>query len=330
MKHFQHAEGLLSRDEAIEFLEKKLEISDAKDLLTNNPVALLDRIAHHITEAVPFQNLTMMSAPVGTLHVPDMTKIKTELMAGRGALHHGNNMFLCELLDALDFKAYLVHATVVNPDDHCVVIVTAMPSGETGGSYLLDNGIPLAYGEAVPLNFEGESPVCDLGHSVYKLRRDGDTYTRFTAKRGNTYVTSTEFKNPDIVFEWKRTLSFNTKPFNIAEFAKVMEFPYTKYFGTLGNFIFSVTRGDVVHIIEDFDKSTAELSLKHHVIKPCGHVESRLENVEDFIACIKKITTVYNDDELRGAMKNLVHYKRSFNEKNGIREKTNPENGFPI
>ena len=330
MEHFQHAEGLLSRDEAFEFLEKNLEISEAKDLLYSNPVTLLDRIAHHYTEAVPFQNLTMMAGPVGTLHVPDIKKINTELMAGRGGLHHGNNMFLCELLDALDFKAYIVHATVVNPDDHCVVIVTAMPSGETGESYLLDNGIPLAYGEAVPLNFEGESPVCDLGHSVYKFGRDGDTYTRFTAKRGNTYVTSTEFKNPDIVFEWKRTFSFNTKPFNVAEFVKIMEFPYTKYFGTFGNFVFSVTRGDVVHIIEDFDKSTAELSLKHHVMKPCGHVERRLGDVDDFIACVKKLSTVYSEDELRRAMKNLVHYKKSFIEENGIREKADQENDFPI
>ena len=330
MEGTNHVQGIIGHDEALGFLEQNLGIPDAKDLLSNDPVTLLDRIAHHYTEAVPFQNLTILSASIGTLGVPDIEKIKSERMAGRGGLCYGNNVFLCELVCALGFKAYIAGGTVVNPDDHLVLIVTTMPSGDTGVSYLLDHGIPLALGKAVPLNFEGESAVCDLGHSIYKFKRDGDTYTRFTAKHGKTYVSSSEFRNPNTVFEWKRTFSFNTDPIDVAAFAKMMEFPYTKFFGTFGNFLFSITRGEVLHIIEDFDKSTPELSVKHHEMRPSGTVSSRLGNLDDIVACFKKILTVYSEEELRRAMENLVHYKKGFIQENGIREKTNPENDCPV
>ena len=330
MEAIKHSQGILGHDEALGFLEKNLGISDAKDLLSNNPVTLLDRIAHHYTEAVPFQNLTILSASIGTLDVPDIEKIKSERMAGRGGLCYGNNLFLCELVCALGFKAYMARGTVVNPGSHPVVIVTTMPSGDTGESYLLDHGIPLALGKAVPLNFEGESPVCDLGHSIYKFKRDGDTYTRFTAKRGKIYISSSEFSNPDTIFEWKRTFSFNTDPIDVAALPKMVEVPYTKYFGTFGNLLFSICRGEVLHIIEDFDKSTTELSIKHHEMRPSGTVSSRLRSVDDIVACFTKILTAYSEEELRKTMENLVYYKMGFVQQNGIREKTSPENDCPV
>ena len=330
MEGINQADGILGHDEALGFLETNLGISNAKDLLFNSPVTLLDRIAHHYTEAVPFQNLAILSANIGTLCVPDRKKIKSEQMAGRGGLCYGNNIFLYELVCALGFKAYIAGGNVIYPGDHIVLIVTGMPSGATGKSYALDHGLPLALGKAVPLNFERESAVCDLGHSIYKFRRDGNTYTRFTAKRGKIYISSSEFTNPDTVFEWKRTFSFNTHPIDVAAFDKMMEYPYTKFWGTFGNFLFSITRGEVLHIIEDFDKSTPELSVKHHEMRPSGTVSSRLKNVDDIVARFKKIVTAYSEEELRGAMDNLVHYKKGFIRENGIREKTNPENDCPV
>ena len=171
-------------DEALDYLVEQLGISDAADLLTQDPLALLDKLSSLCTEMVTFQNITILSSLIGTIDVPSLDQIQFDHLAGRGGMFYGHNRFCFELLCALGYKAHMASGQVTKPDDHLVVIVDAMPNGDSDTPYLVDNGFGFPHHAAISLNFDTKSPVYNVGHSIFTITREGELYSRWSAKQG--------------------------------------------------------------------------------------------------------------------------------------------------
>ena len=318
MEEGSQCEGIFTYQEALDFLENLLGISDASELLPRDPLSLLNKLSVRYLEVLPFQNITNMSAPIGAISVPSLEEIKSDHLTGRGGVCYGHNRFIFELLCAMGYKAHLSSGCVENPGDHLVVIVDAMPNGDTTTSYLLDNGFGFPHNQAIPLDFDTESPVYNLGHTIFKITREGDVYTRVTAKHGKTFVCSSEFDEEEAGFEWARTFTFTTKSNTVANILKAMDWSYKVRFGTDGNLLFALVQDGVLHLIEDFDQSTPELSVKYHQMSPSGTVTTRLVTMEDIICCCRALCPVFSEQEIRAALENMAHYKTiSVKEKGG-------------
>ena len=310
-------EGMFTFDEALDYLRNQLGISDATDALSRDPLGLLNKMSFQYSELVPFQNITNISCPIGTISVPSMEQIKSEHLSGRGGMCYGHNRFFFELICALGYKAHLAGAHAENPDGHLIVIIDAMPNGDNSTTYFFDNGFGYPHHQAVPLDFDRESPVYNLGHTLFKITRDGDLYTRLTAKHDKTFVCAYEYAKGHNKFEWSRSFTFTTGPIKIPHLVKSMNLPYKNVFGRFGSLTFILVQGEVLHSIEDFDESTPELNVKHHQMKPSGTVSIHLRSVDDIVSGVLQLCPVLIEEELRTAIKNAAHYKRIFVQEKG-------------
>ena len=309
-------EGIFTRTEALNYLTKQLDIIDAAHVLTRDPLALLEKLSIRYTERVPFQNITILSSPIGTIDVPSLDQIKSDHLSGRGGLCYGHNRFFCELLCALGYKAHMASGQVTNPDGHLVVIVDAMPNGDTGTPYFVDNGFGIPHHRPVPLDFETESPVYNLGHSIFKITREGELYTRWSAKQGTKFLCASEYEKGQNNFEWKKAFTFTTKPNTIANIVTGMDHSYKIRFGNSGTFLFALIQGEVVHYVEDYHQSTPEMDIKYHKMSPSGTVTTRFGSVDDIVSCLLKLSSVFSEEELRTAMMNMAMYKKTYVEEN--------------
>ena len=312
MAEIQHDSAIFTREEALSFLVKNFEMSDPMELLSKDPLRLLHQISGRYSETLPLQNISILHSPIQTICVPCLKKIKADRLAGRGGMCYGNNVFLCELLCALGYKAHVASASVVVPNDHIVVIVKAMPDGTSDTLYFLDNGFALPLQQAVPVNFETESPVYNLGHTIFKITKEGDVYSRFAAKHGKLFVSASDFESNDKTIEWTRCYTFSTKPSHIRGVEKGMEFSYQERFSRQGNLLFTIVRGNVLHWISDFDRSTAELNITYHKMSPSVTVSTKLDAADDIVRCFRDIFPGFTCQELMTAVENLANYKRTF------------------
>lgn len=89
-------------------------------LKTEPSVKFLKQIINGIVEHVPFQNLTMLTAP---RRRPSVETIKFEMLNGLGGLCTARNPFLHELLRHLGFEPRFVSSTMGEPDCHISLIV---------------------------------------------------------------------------------------------------------------------------------------------------------------------------------------------------------------
>lgn len=87
---------------------------------TEVSVEFLRQIVNGIVEFVPFQNLTMLTAPRSR---PTVGTIKFEMLNGMGGLCTARNPFLHELLRHLGFQPRFVSSTMGEPDCHISLIV---------------------------------------------------------------------------------------------------------------------------------------------------------------------------------------------------------------
>ena len=83
-----------------------------------------------------------------------------------------------------------------------------------------------------------------------------------------------------------------------------------------GNFRFTLRQGQVLHVIEDADKSTAELNVKYHKMSSSGTVTTRLGNVDGIVNCLLQLSSAFSEQELRTTLDNMAYYKRTFVQEN--------------
>ena len=168
----------------------------------------------------------------------------------------------------------------------------------------------------VPLDFETESPVYNLGHSIFKITRDGELYTRWSAMKGKEFLCAAEYEKEENNLEWNKAFTFTTKPNTIANVERAMNHCYKNEFGRSGTLLFALVQGEVLHFIEDFDKSVPEMNVKYHKMTPSGTVTTRFGSVDDIVNCLLKVSSVISEEELRTAITNMANYKKTYVEEN--------------
>ena len=215
---------MLNFKEAVHFLSTVLGVQYQEEKKQNDPLGFLNEIIHAFHLNVPFQSITLMSKPTHLRNKPTLEEIKEDVMSKRGGLCYTLNSFMKYLLEALGYKAYHVtsHINAPNAPDtsHLATVVEIQTI-----KYLVDVGIGYPTFEAIPLNFEKESPIYQESFLEYKFTRGGpDRFTRMHKK-----VNGYEFVPSDDL--WTVIYTVDIRPRELEFFNQSMSLLYS----TVGN-----------------------------------------------------------------------------------------------
>ena len=182
---------MLTKTEAIEFLQNEWKIEDVEQQLQNDREKFLNKLIVTAHEMVPFQMLfvgKLAFIPPEERKAPSMAEIDHMCMSGYGGNCIVINMFMSRLLKALGYSAFVCRATVTSYvfNSHLIVIVKDLVN--TGDLHLVDCGLGLPSFRAISLNFNEESPVyrdsfleykfIKLDGKVLRMHGDGDVVVR--------------------------------------------------------------------------------------------------------------------------------------------------------
>jgi arylamine N-acetyltransferase len=164
---------MLSKTEAIEFLQNEWKIKDVEQQLQNDREKFLNKLIITAHERVPFH--VFFAHMPQEWRITDFVDFDKWCMSGTGGHCGIINMFMWRLLTALGFNAYLcltivTKSTLLAP--HLVVIVKDLV--KTGDVHLVDCGLGQPSFRAISLNFNKESPVFRDSILEYKyIKEDG-------------------------------------------------------------------------------------------------------------------------------------------------------------
>ena len=153
---------MLTKTEAIEFLQNEWKLKDVERQLQNDREKFLNKLIVAAHEIVPFQMLflrTLAFIPSEERKVPTVEEIDHMCMSGDGGNCTFINMFMSRLLKALGYSAFVCLSIVTSHtfNSHLIVIVKDLVN--TGDLHLVDCGSGLPSFRAISLNFNEESPV---------------------------------------------------------------------------------------------------------------------------------------------------------------------------
>ncbi|XP_071811174.1 uncharacterized protein [Apostichopus japonicus] len=165
----------LTEDEAFWFLQNVLAMDKPQELLRKDRCEFLDSFTHLMNVKIPFTNIHILAGQdLTSLTCPTLQECKEAMMKCYGGNCVYINIFSKALLDVLGFKTFHVGAN--NPgealfDSHVSTIVSDL--SHPGSQHLVDPGTIRPLFEAIPLDFEKESPVYQFNYIKVKFfKRD--------------------------------------------------------------------------------------------------------------------------------------------------------------
>ncbi|XP_076335734.1 uncharacterized protein LOC143238952 isoform X2 [Tachypleus tridentatus] len=168
-------ESRLTKEEALYFISKILEIPEAKRKLVTDRSAFLDHVIQTIHQVIPFQNISLLSLEPDHRHIPTWAEIKEAMMAKQGGTCYILNVFVKYLLQALGFDVYHTASAFGFPNNHISTIVRNLSS--RGTKHLVDFSAFPTF-KAIPLDFKEESPVYSMSFLKFKFVRQGNLIIR--------------------------------------------------------------------------------------------------------------------------------------------------------
>lgn len=226
----------LSREEAIQFVTNVLGLSDPdRKLQEDHRVKFLDEIIKAIHASVPFQNITLLVQDVADQHIPTVEEIKADLMGGKGGLCYSIGTFVTYLLRALGYDAYMCAGsiTIFDSGNHVICVVRNLTS--PGSLHMVDAWSGWPTFEAIPLDFQDESPTYNFSFVKFKFLCKGTLIERYHWKTEE----SCSADNPQHLDGWRKTCEFDMAvPREIPFFQKPMSRVY-KQPGDLSPFLSS-------------------------------------------------------------------------------------------
>ena len=227
----------LGKEEAIQFVTNVLGIPDPDRKLQEDRVAFLNEIIKAIHCSVPFQNITLLVQDVVDQHVPTMEEIKADLLGKKGGLCYAVGVFGTYLLQALGYDAYMCAGSIMIFDsgNHVICIVRNLTS--PGSLHMVDAWTGWPTFEAIPLNFQDESPVYNFSFLEFKFIRKGTLIQRYHRK-GESYA-EIPFHTDQHLDGWRKMCEFDMAiPREIPFFEQPMSRVY-KQPGDLSPFLVS-------------------------------------------------------------------------------------------
>ncbi|XP_072035502.1 uncharacterized protein [Amphiura filiformis] len=202
---------MLSHKEAVRFLTDVLKIDSIQDKLTNDKAALLNEIINLYQRKIPFQSITVISRRDEDQHLSTMDDIKAQILSIQGGICYDHNIFMKHLLETLGFEVYL-NACETGLNGVCShVSVLAKNLVKTGDNYYVDVGTRDPFFQAIPLDFDKESPVYKCGFQVYKFVKEGEEIS-WWQKVNRSYSTVPQNEKGIIIDGWKKFMTFTLEP----------------------------------------------------------------------------------------------------------------------
>lgn len=213
----------LSKEEAIQFVTEVLEINPKK--FGEDRILFLNELIKAVHCSVPFQNITLLCQPEAYRHVPTLKEINTAVMGGYGGLCYTIGVFMTHLLEALGYEVYLSAGSINSSSSNNHVISIVQNLTFPGSKHLVDAWSGWPTFEAIPLDFENESPIYNHSYLEFKFVREGHTILRIHWK-GDKHLEASSCEY--VVDGWIRVCELDLTPRNISFFDQSMTNVYTK------------------------------------------------------------------------------------------------------
>ncbi|KAJ8039681.1 hypothetical protein HOLleu_13761 [Holothuria leucospilota] len=296
----------LSKEEAVLFLRDVLQVPNSLLLEKQPSLPFLNGIIKSYQNTIPWQTVTSWAVPNSQRHLPTWGEIKKRQFAKEGGMCYENNMFMKELLNALNFDVCYIPCQFWDPDDHMSVMVR----GLTGRSsrHWVEAGSSCPLFQAIPFDFETDSTECDVGFLRHRFVKSKDCiewqhsriFPPFDAsdltKEGKWFKIATIMADTpcDVDhFKYRMTIRY-TMLEQIAFFHKIRAVVFEK------NKLISMKGMQLV--LETKDKTVEERSMKNTE-----------EVVQAYKAYFPQIPTGILQDALKNNIKTMTESKHSHN-----------------
>ena len=212
----------MQQQEAVNFVEDVLKLSSPLSKLRENKTLFLNEIIKAFL-SVPFQNIHLLCEPEAERHVPTWEEAKDSVMRGHGGICYSQCLFMKYLLEALGYDVYFAACNVFGfTGNHITTIVRDLSS--PGSRHIVDNSAFPTF-EAIPLDFEVESPIYHHSYLEYKFLKKGGQILRMHRKGEHT---PTIPGHECIIDGWRRIFDFELTPRDLSHVEHTMRVVYTE------------------------------------------------------------------------------------------------------
>ena len=290
----------LTKSEAVTFASDVLGLGKLLD--DSDRLKLLNEIikAYH---SIPFQNVDLLLLDEEDRGLPTWEQLKLSVMERRGGLCYTLAAFLKHLLDALGYETHFVMCTVAFPQkspNHVAIIVQNL-TGPRSIHFVDYSGHPTF--EAVPIDFQEESPVYNHSYLEYKFVRKGSLLFRFH-RRGETAPLMPGKEDVMIAGGWRGVIEIDMTPKDESDLNKPMHVPYTNPDATpfLTSFRAVVFQKDLKMIA--IKNRSLLLEQSDHTLR-----ETVLESKEDMMAAVQQHFPQLDSRDVEAALDKLKLYQ---------------------
>ena len=212
----------MQQQEAVNFVEDVLKLSSPLSKLRENRTLFLNEIIKAFL-SVPFQNIHLLCEPEAERHVPTWEEAKDSVMRGYGGICYSQCLFMKYLLEALGYNVYFAACNIFGfTGNHITTIVRGLSS--PGSHHIVDNSAFPTF-EAIPLDFEVESPIYHHSYLEYKfLKRDGQILRMHRKGEHTPTIPGGE----RIIDGWRRIFEFELTPRDLSHVEHSMRVVYTE------------------------------------------------------------------------------------------------------
>ena len=218
----------MSKQEAVSFVSEVLKIDSPIEKMSGDRFSLLDQIIKAFYATIPFQNVSLISTKLEErIRAPSIDEIKSDVMSRKGGLCYTLNVFMKLLLESLGYEAFHCTSHIsLAQNNHILTIVRNLVKPQD--KYLVDVGMGFPTFEAIPVDFEIESPVYDQSFLEYKFVWEGKMLSRWH-RRGDMRLLNTGEVTVD---GWRRFCIIDPTPKDLQFFEKPMNLVYSDIDGT--------------------------------------------------------------------------------------------------
>ena len=117
---------MLTETEAVTFVKDILGIPRIQEAIRHDRLAALNALLYPYQQHVaPFQNVTLLAAPINSTTTPTTEQVRSAILTKQGGLCFELNCFMGELLRALGYTIVWAQCNIYKyPGNHLAVIVT--------------------------------------------------------------------------------------------------------------------------------------------------------------------------------------------------------------
>ena len=210
---------MLTRNEAVQFLQNSWKMNDVELQLKADKVIFLNRFIRTMYGKVPFQLLTASEAISSMLNKQKdeaytLKKVNEMCMSSLGGGCNVMATFTWQLLSVLGYSAHLCRVLITSSGTNIHLAVIVKDLVNSGDIHMVDCGLGQPSFSAISLNFNEESPIFRESYLEYKYIKHEGKILRMhgngdLVKRNDPLKEGVDF----IIGKWRRFYEFSLEDF---------------------------------------------------------------------------------------------------------------------